>query len=45
LFAGEVWLKNRAVGSRVHALVSPPFALKAMPINADNGRLAFFVCD
>jgi hypothetical protein len=45
LFAGKVWLKNRAVGIRLHAVVSPPFALKVMPINADYERLAFFVCD
>jgi len=26
LFAGKVWLKNRAVGIRLHAVVSPLFA-------------------
>jgi len=29
----------------LHAVVSPSFTLKALPINANNGWLAFFVCD
>jgi len=32
-------------GVGLHALVKPPFALTGMAINADNERLAFFVCD
>jgi hypothetical protein len=38
-------LKKQAVASRLHVVVSPPFVLKAMPINADNGQLTFFVSD